>query len=400
MMRAADWMIQQRKLTETFEGGQKVPEYGLLPAGRLEDPPDWAPWLAVNAEAVSGMTWLAKALADIGAPEAAHYAAEAKAYKQDLRDAVVWAYQRAAVIKLRDGTYVPYVPNNIYQRIRHFGPIRTEYYSRFPDYAEIASAAPENSYPLAHKPSPIFVNSITREVYSGPLLLILCNVFNADEPLANWVLDDWEDNQTMSSTLGVNVHGWVDENEWFSRGGMVYQPTRNPTLVYLRRNEVPAALRSFYNSFVADYYPDVNAHAEDYYKWGHASSPIKTFDETRLTMYLRAMLVREEGDVLWLAGGVPRRWLAPGKKIELQNAPTYFGPVSYRMEATESGIEVRVKLPTRNKFGTAWLVVRAPAGKKIRSVEIGGKIWTDFDATNERIRLPIADHPLEVSVRF
>ncbi|PYV26662.1 MAG: hypothetical protein DMG24_06560 [Acidobacteria bacterium] len=53
MKRAADWIIEQRKLTELTEGGEKVPEYGLLPAGHLEDNQDWGHWFAVNDQAGS-----------------------------------------------------------------------------------------------------------------------------------------------------------------------------------------------------------------------------------------------------------------------------------------------------------------------------------------------------------
>ena len=385
---AADWMLEQRKLTEVLEGGEKVPEYGLLPAGKGEDPYDWAHWVAVNAEAVAGITRLAEVLADIGAPEAAHYAGEAAAYKQDLRDAVIRASRRAAVVRLRDNSYVPFIPTRVHQRTRELGPFLAGYYGRYPD-SKISPAIPLLFFHLCH------------EVYDAPIHLLLRDVFGADEPEANWILDDWEDNLTMSVPLGINVHGWVDERYWFSRGGMLFQPTQSPAPVYLRRNEVPAAIRSAYNSFVATYYPDLNTLAEEYHEWGHTAWQVmKTFEEARLSEQFRGMLVREDGDALWLAAGVPRRWLAPGEKIELHDAPTYFGPVSYRLEARESSVEARVELPTRNKVGRACLVVRAPAGKRIRAVEVDGNPWKDFDAAAELIRLPLATHPLQISVHF
>jgi hypothetical protein len=384
MMRAADWIEEQRKLTEVFDGREKAPEYGLLPAGRLEDPPNWGHWFGANAEAVAGMTRLAQALADIKAPEAAHYAEEAAAYRQDLRDAVLRASSLAAVVRLRDGTYVPYVPTRPYLRIRHFGPIRPEYYSRYQKKASIN-----------------FTFTPDVELLAGPVLLLLRDVFGANEPLANWILDDWEDNATMSSFPGLDVHGSVDDTYWFGRGGILFDASLNLSGVYLRRHEIPAALRSLYNSFVAIYYPELNIFAEEFHEWGHAgASAYKTAGEARAVLDFRATLVREDGDTLWLASGVPRRWLAPGKKIELRDAPTYFGPVSYRIEASESGVEARVDLPTRNKIGTTWLVVRAPEGKTIRTVEVDGKPRFDFDAAGQRIRLPSAEHPIQISVHY
>ena len=239
MKRAADWVIEQRKLTELSDGQARIPEYGLLPAGHLEDNSDWGHWFSVNAFAAAGMTRLAEALADTGAPESAKYAQEASAYTRDLRDAVLRASRVAPVIRLRNNTYIPYLPTRPYQRIRLFGPLRVGYYSRYP-----------------HKVLPTYRLSATREVLYGPMILLTTEVFHHDEQLANWVLDDWEDNATMSSSLGLNVHGWVDDKFWFSRGGMVFQANlQNPTLTYLRRNEVPAAIRNLYNDFVACYYP-------------------------------------------------------------------------------------------------------------------------------------------------
>jgi hypothetical protein len=385
MKRAADWVIEQRKLTEVLDGREKVPEYGLLPAGHLEDNDDWGHWFSVNGFAAAGMTRLAQALAEVGDAQAAHYAEEAAAYTADIRDAVVRAARLAPVIRLRDNTYVPYVPTRPYQRIRLFGPIRVAYYSRYPQ-----------------KALPTYRLSATREVLYGPMILLSLDVFHSDEPLANWVLDDWEDNATMSTSLGLFVHGWVDDKYWFSRGGMVFQANlQNPTLVYLRRNEIPAALRNLYNDFVACYYPDVNVFTEEYRQWRSPSGPFyKVSDEAKFVTQVRHTLVREDGDTLWLAAGAPRRWLDPGQKIEVRDAPTYFGPVSYSLEASDAGVEAHVELPARNPFKTAWLVVRAPGTKHIHSVEIDGKSWADFEEGRERIQLPVKPGPMQVSVHF
>ena len=295
------------------------------------------------------------------------------------------AARLAPVIRLRDNTFVPYVPTRPYQRIRLFGPLRVAFYSRYPE-----------------KVLPTYRLSATREVLYGPMILLSTEVFRADEPLASWVLDDWEDNATMSTSLGLFVHGWVDDEYWFSRGGMVFQANlQNPILVYLRRHEIPAALRNFYNDFVACYYPTVNVFTEEYRQWRAASGPFyKVADEAKFVNRLRELLVREDGDTLWLAAGIPRRWLSPGERVEVREAPTYFGPVSYGIEATEAGTKARVQLPTRNPCRTAWLVLRVPADKTIRSVEIDGKPWKHFDQATERIRLPIRSEPMQITVRY
>ena len=133
----------------------------------------------------------------------------------------------------------------------------------------------------------------------------------------------------------MNVHGITDDRFWFSQGGMVFQANlQNPILVYLKRHEMPAAIRSMYNNFVACLYPDANAFTEEYRQWSHASGPFyKTPDEARFVNRIRDTLALEEGDALYLASGVPRRWLESPAGIRVDRIATYFGPVSYTHEA-------------------------------------------------------------------
>lgn len=54
-------------------------------------------------------------------------------------------------------------------------------------------------------------------------------------------------------------------------------------------------------------------------------------------VFLRRILVLEQGDQLSLLAGVPATWLAPNAKIELNEAPTEFGPLSLRAQIAEDG---------------------------------------------------------------
>lgn len=383
MKRAADWIIEQRRLTQVMDGGEPCPEYGLLPAGHLEDNRDWGHWFSVNAYASLGMASLAKALADAGDPDAARYQKESDLYRADLRRAVLRAAAASPVIRLRDNTWAPYVPTRVHQRIRLFGPVRVGFYSRYPE-----------------KVLPTYRLSATRELLYGPLILVDTGIFDASEPLAQWVLDDWEDNATMSEPLGLHVHGWVDEEYWFSRGGMVFQANlQNPIRAYLRRGEVRAAIRSLYNNFVACYYPAVNVFTEEYRQWRSPSGPFyKTPDEAKFVHRLRDMLVTEHDNDLLLAAATPERWLAPGEQIRVSSAPTHFGPVSYTLRGGAGEVRGTVELPRRNPYRDAWLSIRVPGGRKIASVSINGRPWSDFDAARSRIRLPKLAGRLDIHV--
>ena len=249
---------------------------------------------------------------------------------------------------------------------------------------------------------PTFRLSATREVLYGPLILIDTGIFNAHEPLADWVLSDWEDNLTMSTTLGINPHGLVDENLWFSQGGMVFQANlQNPIRTYLRRGEVPAAIRNLYNDFVACYYPTVNLFTEEFRQWRWPSGPFyKIPDEAKFVQRLRDALVMEYDGGLFLATGTPRAWLEPGKRITVKDAPTWYGPVSYQLSAAAESITADIHLPRRNPAAQATLGIRPPAGRRIGQVSINGKPYTDFDLVSGRIRLPKDTLDLNVEVKL
>jgi hypothetical protein len=373
MKRAADWIVEQRKLTKATVDGEPSPEYGLLPAGHLEDPDDWGHWFSVNAYASVGLSELAEALEDTGDADAERYRREAEAYRADLRSAVARAAAASPVIRLRDNTWVPYVPTRVHQRIRLFGPLRVAYYSRYPQ-----------------KALPTYRLSATRELLYGPLILFDTGILDANSPMAAWVLDDWEDNSTMSEPLGLHVHGWVDEKYWFSRGGMVFQANlQNPIRTYIRRGEARAAVRNLYNDFVACSYPAVNVFTEEFRQWRSPSGPFyKSPDEAKFVHRMRDLMVTEYNGDLLLAAAAPERWLAAGKKFSVTDAPTHFGPVSYRMESDGGEIRATVTLPSRNPYRNAWLYVHLPDGRGIGSVRIDGQVWNGIDRTHGRIRLP------------
>ncbi len=173
-------------------------------------------------------------------------------------------------------------------------------------------------------------------------------------------------------------------------------------LAYLRRQEIPAALRNLYNDFVACLYPDVNVFTEEFHAWRSPSGPFyKVPDEARFVTRLRDLLVHEEGTELWLAAGAPRRWLAPGRKISLRQMPTTFGPVDLELDARENEILCQVRPPSRNPPAGAWLILRVPEPKALAAVEIDGKPWPDFDPRKGAIRLPLGkDAPLQLRARL
>jgi len=387
LMRAANWILGQRRQTQTLdEDGAKEIHYGLLPAGHLEDADDWQYWYAVNAYAWLGLKTLADAFSLAGRPEAALYQNEAAAYRADLRRSIERASELCPVVRLRNNTYVPYVPVQPHQRFRYFGPKKTQYYDRYE----------KGVYPTLRL-------SATREALYGPMILLKTGVIDADEPLAECILDDWEDNLTLSTSLNLNAHGWVDDAFWFSRGGMVFQANlQNPIEAYLKRREIPAALRNLYNDFVSCLYPDVNMLVEEYRCWKHGSGHFyKIPDEARFVNRVCDLLVLEVGEELWLAPGTPRRWLEPGQKIEIHQAHTFFGVVSFTLQYGDQPetIEAHVSLPTR-PCQTIRLFVRAPFDKPIKAVSVNGAAWNQWDAAEQMVIVPQRERTVHIQIKY
>ena len=97
-----------------------------------------------------------------------------------------------------------------------------------------------------------------------------------------------------------------------------------------------------------------------------------TFLETlRLTLVHERRGPRGEPSGLELAFATPRRWLAKGKTIRVERAPTSFGPVSFSLARRGGTVQGRVELPpraTRTK-----LRLRVPRGVRVRSVVANGR---------------------------
>ncbi len=388
MQKAIDWIEQQRSATKLTDiNGERVREYGLLPASQLEDNADWANWFSINAFAWAGMQRTAEALTEIGSPQAGKVRQQADNFRTELRDCILRAVRNAPAARMQDGTYEPYVPVLPTRRFRLFGTIRADYYARY--------GHPEMK--------PLMRLGADRDTLCGAVVLLILGVFSPDEPIADWILNDWEDNETLSSGMGMNIHGMTDDRYWFSQGGMVFQANLvNPIQVYLWRHEAPAAIRNLYNDFVACLYPETNMFTEEFHQWRHGSGPFyKISDESRFVNRVRDVLVSEEGDTLWLAPGTPRRWLASQEGVQANQIETFFGPLSYRMHAGAKPdvIEATVQLPTRNPPKKTWLVVRVPHGR-IQSVRLDGKAWAHLDAGLEAIELPQQQGPLTLEISY
>jgi hypothetical protein len=64
-------------------------------------------------------------------------------------------------------------------------------------------------------------------------------------------------------------------------------------------------------------------------------------------LLFRNLLVREEGRDLHLASALSPEWTGPGKEVRVENAPTWFGQVSYTLEFGETSATLRLSADWR-----------------------------------------------------
>jgi hypothetical protein len=366
MIAGCDWITRERAATmHLAPDGTRPIEYGFLPTGSLEDVTDYWTWLSTNAYAYLGLRSAAEVLAEIGHPDAARLMADADAYGKDLRAGFIEAATRSPVVKLRDATWVPHFPPRLERRGRDFGWLR--------------------------------------EVLEGAAHLIYCGIVAPDEPAAQWIVDDYEDNLFNSDQYGYPAPDF--EAQWFGWGGFSMQP--NLLIwphIYLRRDEPEHYLRAYFNPFTAAFYPDTLMLTEHplptLADW--AGDHFKTSDEANSTYWLRLAFLAEHGDELFVGQAIPRAWFADGLSMRLDRALTHFGVMSVEFVSCAATGQIRVKLspPHRNPPRRIRLRVRHPGRHPIRQVRVNGLPHHDFDAEKEEISLSAQSEPMDVRILY
>lgn len=330
-LKALDWCLGQLREAAAGDG----PARGLV-IGPLNDGTGSGAWAFNQAYLYAGLELFGRALEQAGHPRAA----EARKAAGRLREAIDRAFSaasaRSPLVPLRDHTWVPYVPCEA----RTYGRLLREWYPT--------------------------------DVDTGAVHLIRLQALPPDGLLADSLLHDHEDN--------LYLHGW----------GMANEPVYNQQgTAYLLRDDAKAAIRTFYSYMASAFSHTVFEPVEHRWTHGQYFGPPST-DGAWFELY-RNMLVREAGeDALLLAQAAPRRWLEDGNKIQVERAPTYFGPVTYRIDsqAASGRIVASIEPPVRRTPPALLVRLRHPQSKPIRSVTVNGKPWTDFDPAKEWVRIP------------
>lgn len=345
IVKGCDWIIRETARTQE----RHELERGLLPAGSLEDIGDWWTWLSTSCYTWRGLDSVAWALEQIKHPDARRIRAAATAYHTALLSNFRKASERSPVVRLRDGTAVPYIPSMVHRRGRSFGWIC--------------------------------------ETLEGSLHLLITGALSPRAPEAEWILKDYEDNRYLSNQYGYVLDDF--DKDWFGRGGMSMQACLLLDVEpYLYRDDVKQALRALFNGQAVSYFPDVRMNTEhalpDISDW--RGDHFKSSDESNTAGWLRYLFVREEGDTLLIGQAVPREWLRAGQKCGIERTVTYFGKTSVVYFGGENEITATLDGPTRNPPKQIRLRFREPNGRLLKSVNVNGKPWKKFKG--EWVELP------------
>ncbi|MBN1901169.1 hypothetical protein JW926_07595, partial [Candidatus Sumerlaeota bacterium] len=116
---------------------------------------------------------------------------------------------------------------------------------------------------------------------------------------------------------------------------------------------------------------------------------------TQQLTLLRNMLLREDGDTLWIAQAAPRSWFEPGKIISVKDAPTLFGALSYEIRSSSAeSVIVHLEPPSQRIPKEIRIRLRHPVQFEIQGVLT--KPSVDVEFSGETIVLKNLDRAVDL----
>jgi len=205
------------------------------------------------------------------------------------------------------------------------------------------------------------------------------------------------DHELVTGTLrkieaNISKGGQPMHTGWMADGAWVAITLDNIAEVHLARGNGDAAVRYLYSTL---------NHGTPLYTWceerGQEPGTKKTSGDLQhlwtpvaVVRVIRDMMVMENGKGLDLALGTAREWLGSGKPVEISDACTHFGPVSYQMQYDSTGKKVTGEITFNEYSSAAWadLYIRLPHGLKVRSVDHKSKATLLRDGEGLRWKAP------------
>ncbi len=130
--------------------------------------------------------------------------------------------------------------------------------------------------------------------------------------------------------------------QWLGHAGAIHPyMSAYTTMASLVRGEHEQVVEDFYwyllHSAATHAFPE-GIYYKRRFAWSHTIPHVT--GASNYALMLRHMLVHECGDELHLLRAVPDGWLADGKEIRVERAPTHFGPISFAVRGVAGGVQV------------------------------------------------------------
>jgi hypothetical protein len=331
LLKACEFLIQwrNRNKIESLRGKG----YGMID-GKVADPEDPFHQYMLNAYAYLGVSRIAEMLHDIDLSNSNRLKQEAESWKQDIRTSFFNSMAGSPVVPLDDGTWCPTAPP-------------------WTEAKSLRLLYLNNETFLSH-------GTITvSDAMLGPLYLIFCEVLDPREPIARMMLDYHQ--QLFYQRNAAFSQPYYSRHNW----------------VQLKLGMTKPFLKTYYNTFSAVSDRDTYTFWEHLYKL----TPHKTHEEAWFLMETRWMLYLEEDQTLKLLTGVPRKWLENGKEIEITNAASYFGPVSFHVVSNTDKGYIEATIECKSERMPRQVIIRIPHPGLKKPVKVTGGTYNETDET-------------------
>jgi len=359
MIKGCNWIIECRQTTMQRDAqGEKVLQYGLMPAGQPYDTPlgkgDEYYYCWTDGYTYFGFQRIAEALADAGHPEGLRMMGESARYRQDILEAM--------------------------RRVRNPNP-------DLPLYPE-KIRGPEGWGSFG----------------SGALSLVATGLVDPMDPAFEEIENYMKDHFNLG-VLGLTARCHQDDKG--NRGSYYVTLTEDVWhAAWVQRGEVEKALLTFYSNLAFGVDKETLGAIERFMLYDRRYAPffMDSSGGLRICNMVRRNLLLESESGLQLLPAAPRRWLEHGKTIQIEDLPTYFGKidlvVNSQVRDERVAIDLRLQVARPDRLKKVTLRVPHPTNQRMKQVTLNGRPWTNFHAESETIQLNPSVQRSEMLVHY
>ena len=349
LKKATDYLLEWRNRNKRPEL-KNIGGYGLID-GKVADPDDFYHAYFLNAGTYIGLSRMVEMTAKLDQDYSKVLKKEVENYRQDIIASVYYAQAKTPVTPITDGSWAPFLPP-------------------WPeaDGALHFYAGGENCFTHG--------SFLSRSALIGANWLIISEVLEPNEQASNFILK-------------TNQYPTTRENAAYTQP---YYSRHD--FAHIKRGEVKAFLKMYYNQFTALQDREIYTFWEHYY----GVSQHKTHEEAWFLMQTRWMLYLEEGDTLSMLKTVPRDWFEDSKEIILDGVISYFGEIYFKVESDLKNNKIKARFKLINPIRIpVTLNIRLPHPEGLKALSCEGGI---YDSLTETVSISGFKSDVSVIIKF